>query len=226
MVRNRCRPSWHQLNSNSPSLVSSASSACFSHLLLSRAVVVSGDVVVAAARQDKEQQQHSSWRQALLSISELYGVGPATGSIALSMLDARSPFYSEEAIRVAGVQNFGNYSFANYEEFRDKMNDKAERINEMEEGERGKLTQVTPVMMERAIWSVVYATKYKEEFLEFQEGGGKKTVSSSSTTKSTTKSKTETTASTTTVKRVESTALERIEHEDERPKKRSRTNGK
>eukprot|EP00520_Triparma_pacifica_P010528 CAMPEP_0118632184 /NCGR_PEP_ID=MMETSP0785-20121206/304_1 /TAXON_ID=91992 /ORGANISM="Bolidomonas pacifica, Strain CCMP 1866" /LENGTH=228 /DNA_ID=CAMNT_0006522927 /DNA_START=104 /DNA_END=787 /DNA_ORIENTATION=+ len=120
MVRNRVRQNWLLLNSNDDETVR--------------------DVTAASFRLADE----GDWKAALKTIDDgLFGVGPATASMILSLRYPTIAPYSEEAFRVAGIPS-SKYTLKEYEIFHELMNNKADNIG------------CTPRDLEQAIYAAVY----------------------------------------------------------------------
>ena len=103
MVRNRVRQNWLLVNQNDDKNVREVTHRAFK-------VCDAGD-----------------WKEAFKIIDDgLYGVGPATASMILSLRYPSIPPYGEEAFRVAGIFS-SKYTLSEYESFYEGRMDEEEK---------------------------------------------------------------------------------------------------
>lgn len=143
MSRNEWRPNWKLIEDarNSDATVRSATREAF-------ALARSGE-----------------WAKALKHADmQLFGVGPATASIMLSMLDPQHPVFGEEAITASGMRGekeSHTYTHASYKRFHETMHERAQELNALAARASKGAQELTPVDLERALFVAERAPKAK-----------------------------------------------------------------
>jgi hypothetical protein len=101
--------------------------------------------------------ESGEWEQAMVVMSRaLRGVGAATASVVMSLVDSGLPFYGEEAARAASGGGEIGYRQSDYEAFTVAMQRRADEINAVFESRDMEGSKLSAVQVEQALFSVAH----------------------------------------------------------------------
>lgn len=110
--------------------------------------------------------EDGQWERAFTVMDKPFkGVGPATVSVLLSLVDDNLPFYGEEAIRAITDGREPGYSKDNYRAFKKVMDMKAGALSASLQKDESPLT---PVELEHALFSIAHIDFLREQGVDLE----------------------------------------------------------